>query len=161
MEEWDDGGNVDLMYSLDLEPIVHAAAALNRELTLVSHKDRVAVVGAIKDTIAHGRPATAFGVFGPPEIGIVTGYDRGGDVLYGCSYFDNPSDRYCQRTDWFDRADWAGDFGRVIVGDKKRCQGPMPKETLISTLKWAIDLDLISPLPEQPNHASGVAVYDA
>lgn len=39
-------------------------------------------------------PVIAIGVVGPPEPCIVAGYDKGGEVLIGWSFFqDRPEDR--------------------------------------------------------------------
>lgn len=45
---------------------------------------RERIVASIRD---HGRPVMALGVVGPPECGLVAGYDEGGDVLIGWSFF--------------------------------------------------------------------------
>ncbi|HSV74427.1 MAG TPA: hypothetical protein VLH79_11780 [Chthonomonadales bacterium] len=159
--ERDDGGNVDLMY-LGREPIRRAAEALNRELTVVSHADRDAMVSAIKESIGRGRPVIAFGIIGPPEAGLVTGYDRGGDVLMGWSYFQDGSlPGYFQQSDWHARAAWPGDMGCVVIGDREVWPGPSKLETLRASLEWALDLTLTERRPETPRHLSGLAAYDA
>jgi|GEM_PF-776385 len=159
--EKDDGGNVDLMY-LGEEPIRRLFTALNREVTIVPGKDRDAMLRAIRESIGRGRPVVAFGIIGPPEAGLVTGYDRAGDVLMGWSYFQDASwSGYYQQSDWHARADWAGGMGCVIIGDRKRWPGPSPRETLLATLRWAVDLSRTSPRPERPDHASGLAACAA
>ncbi|GAB3433445.1 hypothetical protein [Flindersiella endophytica] len=43
----------------------------------------------------------AFGIIGPPECGILTGYDQDGDVILGYSYFQEPDVvGYYEQTDW-------------------------------------------------------------
>jgi hypothetical protein len=156
----DDGGNVDLMY-LGEEPIRRASTALNRELEVIGHKDRGAMLDAIKRSISCGRPVIAFGIIGPPEAGLVTGYDRNGDVLYGWSYFQDRSlPGYYQRTDWHAKASFA-DMGLVILGDKRRWPGPSRRETLLDSLRWAVDLARCTPRPEKPGHLSGLAALRA
>jgi len=157
----DDGGNVDLMY-LGREPVRRAAEALNRELTVVKHKDREAMQAAIKESIERGRPVIAFGIVGPPEAGLVTGYDRGGDVLMGWSYFqDGALPGYYQRSDWHARAAWADNMGCVIIGDRNPWPGPSKREVLRSSLQWALDLTHTARRPERPDHLSGLAACDA
>ena len=47
----------------------------------------------IMDSINRGIPVLAFGVVGPSDCCIITGYDQGGDVLLGWStYQDIPED---------------------------------------------------------------------
>jgi hypothetical protein len=157
----DDGGNVDLMY-LGHEPIRRAEALARRDLTIVPPADRGAMVAALKESIGHGRPLVAFGIIGPPEAGLVTGYDRSGDVLYGWSYFqDRSSPGYYQRTEWHEQAAWAGDVGFVTIGDKRRWPGPSSRSILLDTLKWAINLARTPVRPERPEHLSGLAATDA
>ncbi len=159
--EQDDGGNVDLMY-LGEEPIRRLFAALNRDVTIVPGYDRDAMLRAIKESIGRGRPVVAFGIIGPPEAGLVTGYDRGGDVLMGWSYFqEGAAPGYYQQSDWHARANWAGGMGCVVIGDKKRWPGPSKRETLLATLKWAIDLSRMASRPEVKGHVAGLAAYDA
>ncbi len=165
----DDGGNVDLMY-LAPEPHQRAAQALNYELWPVP-RDRDRMVQAIKDNIAKGRPLIEFGIIGPPEAALVTGYDQGGDAVIGWSYFQNdphfgadvtfePSGYY-RRADWFSKMDRGGPNALIVVGDKNRWPGPSQREVLVSTLKWAIDLERTSRRPSLPDHVSGLAAYEA
>ncbi len=157
----DDGGNVDLMY-LGHEPILRAEALLNRSLTIVPPTDRGAMLEAMKESISHGRPVVAFGIIGPPEAGLVTGYDRGGDVLCGWSYFqDRSRPGYYQRTEWHEQAAWAGDLGFLVLGDKRRWPGASARSILLDTLRWAIDLARTPVRPERPEHLSGLAACDA
>jgi len=159
--EKDDGGNVDLMY-LGEEPIRRLFAALNRDVTIVPGKDRDTMLRAIKESIGKGRPVVAFGIIGPPEAGLVTGYDRAGDVLMGWSYFQDASKPgYYQQSDWHVRGEWAGGMGCVIIGDRKRWPGPSKRETLLATLRWAVDLSRTASRPEAKGHVAGLAAYDA
>ena len=61
------------------------------------------------------RPVIVFGVVGPPEAAIITGYDAGGDVLIGWSFFQGmpefaaglafePSGTFRKR-DWFEHTE--------------------------------------------------------
>ncbi len=165
----DDGGNVDLMY-LAPEPHRRAAEALNYELWLVPW-DRDRLIQAVKDNIAKGRPVIEFGIIGPPEAGLITGYDQGGDVMIGWSYFQNdpaaaagvafePSGAY-RRPDWFARMDRGGPGGFLVLGDRNRWPGPSQRDILISALKWAIDLERTARRPGLPDHVAGLVAYEA
>src|SRR5689334_15475790 len=81
----DDGGNVGLLYFRD--PAFRLAFdALGYEWRSVP-ADKAAMIAAIQESLARKVPPISFGILGPPEAGIVTGYDQGGVVLYGWSYF--------------------------------------------------------------------------
>jgi len=157
----DDGGNVDLMY-LSPEPQRRAFWALGYDYQTIPATSRATMVDAIKASIGNGRPVLAFGIIGPPECGIVAGYDHDGDVLIGYSYFQDASIHgYYERENWFERAEF-GDagLGCIVIGD--RLPRPTPRETLPPTLEWAIDL---ARRPRRPGrtaetHLSGLAAYD-
>ena len=154
----DDGGNVDLSY-LAPEPYDRAAAAIGRELRPVGTVDKARIKRAVRQSIAKGRPLLAFGIIGPPECGLVTGYGDGGDTLYGYSYFQEPAlPGYYEKSNWFEIANWAGEVAVLRIGDRKPI--PSPRITLISTLKWALDLERTAKRPSHPNHITGLAAYE-
>jgi hypothetical protein len=156
----DDGGNVDLMYLSPAAPR-RAFEALGYEYEQTPSTGKSAMLDAIKPSIAAGRPVLAFGIIGPPECGIVAGYDRDGNVLLGYSYFQDPSIQgYYERDDWFDRAEFGGaGIGCIAIGERRA--RPTERETLPSALEWAIDL---ARTPRRPGraaetHLSGLAAY--
>ena len=154
----DDGGNVDLSY---LAPEVYdrAAQAIGRELRPVGTGDRARIRRAVRQSIGKGRPLLAFGIIGPPECGLITGYDHGGKTLYGYSYFQDPAlPGYYEKDNWFEIAKWAGEVAVLRIGDRKPI--PPPRVILISALKWAIDLERTAQRPTHPNHITGLAAYE-
>ena len=154
----DDGGNVDLMY-LAPEPHTRAFRALGYECRTVP-KDRQAMIQAVKESVARGVPVIAFGIIGPPEAGIVAGYDRDGAVLYGYSYFQDRSIQgYYEKDDWFEAIGAGGPYGLIVIGEK--VARPPEREILVSTLEWVLDLAHTSPRPGVPDHAAGLAAYEA
>jgi len=156
----DDGGNVDLMY-LAPEPYERVFAALGYEFRVVPGDDKAAMIQAVRESIAAGRPVLGFVLVGPPERGVITGYDKDGETLVGWSYFqEGPKDQYCEVPDWFQRAASHSGQGLILVGDKKR-EMPDQREVLISSLKWVIDLARTSERPTIPDHVCGLAAYDA
>jgi len=157
--ERDDGGNVDLMY-LEPDPYQRAFAALGYGIRTVSRSDKAAMIQAVKESIAEGRPVLGFVLVGPPECGIVTGYDRDGEVLIGWSYFQPGNDAYCEVPDWFENLSGGPSVGLILIGEKWETR-PSDRDTLIASLKWAIDLARQPRRPGLPNHASGLAAYDA
>ena len=95
-----DGGNVDLMY-LAPEPYRRAFEALGYSYREIQ-RNETAMVKAIKESIDRECPVISFGIIGPPEAGLITGYDQDGSVLYGWSYFqDSKQPGYYQLDDWF------------------------------------------------------------
>ncbi len=126
------------------------------------------------------RPVIALGIVGPPEASIIAGYDKGGDVLYGRSYFQgepghNDSDYTIETSGYFRTDDWYPHCsGLILIGERK--EQPSPRQVLHDTLEWAIALARVSERPcflgrdpnESENHPSsypkwlysGLAAYD-
>ncbi len=154
----DDGGNVDLMY-LAPEPHMRAFRALGYTYRTVP-KEKQAMIDALKETVARGVPAIAFGIIGPPEAGLVTGYDRDGQTFYGYSYFQDASVRgYYELEGWFEAIEQGSPYGLILIGDK--VARPPEREVLVLTLEWALDLAQTAARPEVPDHGAGLAAYDA
>jgi len=155
----DDGGNVDLMY-LAPEPPERVFAALGYEFRTVPREDKAAMIQAIKESVAQGMPVLGFVLVGPPECGIITGYDQDGETLIGWSYFqDSAKPGYCEVPQWFGTMSHAG-LGLILLGEKAEAR-PTDRETLIAALEWAIELARVPQRPGLPDHASGLAAYDA
>ncbi len=83
---------------------------------------RALIVQSIRDT---GRPVIAFGVVGPPECSLITGYDEGGDVLIGWSFFQDEA--WCnagvefEPSGYFRKRNWFADtHGLILIGDKQQ-----------------------------------------
>ncbi len=169
----DDGGNVSVE-CLAPTPYRLAAKALGYEFREVP-RDREQMLVAIRESIARGRPLIAFGIVGPPEAGIVAGYDKGGDVLIGWSYHQGQKwPGYFEQPDWFagfSRPAETPDaglnptvpepLGLLVVGDKNRWPGPSKRDVMISSLRWAVDLARTAKRPGLPDHVSGLAAYQA
>jgi hypothetical protein len=155
----DDGGNVGIL-RYDDEPFRQAFAALGYEWhTAPSDAGKETMIAAIVESLAQGRPAISFGIIGPPEPGLVVGYDEDGAVLYGWSYFQDQRERYYERRDWFETMDKGGGVGLLIIGDKQPAR-PTDREVLIASLEWALDLERTAHRPNLPNHLGGLAAYD-
>ncbi len=153
----DDGGNVDLSYFGDA-PFQRVFAFLGYEWQ--SHPiDREAMLAGIRESLSRGIPAISFGILGPPEAGLVTGYDRDGEVLYGWSYFQEQSQHYYEKNDWFETMEknWRG---LIVIGEHSKTRQSI-QDVLKNTLEWAIDLAKVPQRPETPDHISGLAAYEA
>jgi hypothetical protein len=163
----DDGGNIDLSYLGD-EPFRRVFWALGYAWKQVpAEKD--AMITGIKKSLTRGKPAISFGIIGPPEAGLVTGYDEDGVVLHGWSYFQDwpeyhqPHYSYYTTSDWFETMDTNAGRGLILVGYK--VPAPEPHVRLLSTLEWAIELERTPvrsiPRVDHPDHVAGLAAYDA
>jgi hypothetical protein len=155
----DDGGNIDLMY-FGIEPHRRLFEALGFDYRVVPRSDRAAMLDAVKTSIAAGVPVIAFGIIGPPEAGLVAGYGEGGDVLLGHSYFDFASygtSRYYEQRNWFEEME-RNSIGMIVLGERR--PRPEPRDVLISSLEWAIDLARTAERPNLPDHVCGLAAYE-
>jgi len=97
----------------------------------------------VVDAINAGNPVLAIGVVGPPEMCLITGYDKGGDMVIGWSCFqsDPGFDKSLERepSGEFRKSDWYKDtFGLLVIGKKK------PKLTVaqadVKALKWTLQV---------------------
>lgn len=123
---------------------------------------RAKIMASIRD---QGRPVLSFGVLAPPECGIITGYDEGGDVLIGWNFFQRfpefnaglefePSGYYRKR-DWFKDT-----IGLVVIGDKVPTR-PLA-EIYHDALQWALEVTRIPQVVTvDATHANGLAAYSA
>jgi len=109
------------------------------------------------------RPVLYFGVVGPPECCIITGYDDGGDVLIGWSYFQSippfnadvefePSGEFRKRR-WFQ-----GTFDSLFLIGEKRAR-PSSTEIHRSALEWA--LRVVTTPTTWGDRQNGLAAYTA
>ncbi len=122
---------------------------------------------AIVASIDAGRPVIALGgLAGPPEASVIAGYDEGGDVLYGWSYFQQDPSRYQRSEAWADQEC----FGLILVGEKQT--PPSPPQVLTRTLEWAVrlahteeflalPLGISTPRGGEPRLRGGLAAFDA
>ncbi len=90
VEYWD-GGNVDIMniYEDRFEAFRRAFAAAGRSYRLLKREDsnKEEFIRFIKNELEEGRPVIAFGIIGPPEACLITGYRENGDQLLGWNCF--------------------------------------------------------------------------
>lgn len=117
------------------------------------------------------RPVLAYGVVGPPEPSVITGYDDHGAVLIGWSYFqDVPpfnAGVTCEPEGYFRKHDWfAGTEALLLLGDKH--EPPPLAQTHRKALQWALQVarvPMTHPEPEAPKwyrgRNNGLAAYEA
>lgn len=153
----DDGGNIDLMHYAP-GPARHTFEALGYAHRTIP-MDKGKMVAAIKESISRGTPVLAHGIIGPPEIGIVSGYEADGEVLYGYSYFQDPSIKgYYRKEKWWEKTKDNDPRGAIIIGD--RAKPPSRLQILTSTLAFAVDLARKPAWPGIKDHSNGLAAYE-
>ena len=117
-------GNYSIRYFTEEpnEPVLRACLAAGREATVCERgryaDDRSNIVASINN----GIPVMAFGVVGPSDCALVTGYDSDGDVLLGWSTYqdvradhDVPHDPlgYFRKPEWHEKT-----HGYVLLGGR-------------------------------------------
>ncbi len=159
--------NVEIMYMSDdpAAPFERAFRAAGYEYTIHGPGgDAAAYKRAIVESIQNERPVIAFGPIGPPEAGLVTGYDEGGDVLVGWSFFQNFPDFSAgvelEPTGEFRKRNWTDyppGFTFITVGGKK--ERPPLKETFRGALELMVRAAR-TPVTFK-DRRNGLAAYDA
>ena len=120
----------------------------------------------IGESIQRGMPVLGYGVIGPPEASIVAGYDEGGDVLIGWSFFQDANTE-CEPSGYFRRRDWfEGTQCLLVIGDK--VAKPSFKDTCRDALRWMLQVTrtpMVRPEPDAPawyrDRHNGLAAYEA
>ena len=131
----------------------------------------------IAESIQRGVPVLGYGVVGPPEPSIIAGYDEGGDVLVGWSFFQGFPEFGAgiefEASGQFRKRDWFGSTEcLLIIGDKR--DRPSLEETCRTALEWMLQVTrtpMVRPepiggnspaVPEWYRHRhNGLAAYDA
>jgi len=107
------------------------------------------------------RPVIAFGVVGPPAPALITGYDEGGDVLIGWSFFQDEAEFNqgvaFEPNGTYRKRDWYADTSGVILMEKK-IEPPPAKEAIQSALDWMVQ---VSRTPRVHCRHNGLAAYTA
>ncbi len=126
---------------------------------------------AIIESINRGVPIIGYGIIGPPEAAIITGYDEGGDVLVGWSFFQNSSE-FNQGVEFepsgpFRKRGWLEDTACLHVIGEKQAKPPLA-ETVRDALAWMLRVTrtpMVKPEPDAPewyqHRHNGLAAYDA
>jgi hypothetical protein len=170
---WKDGWQGDNVapFYLDSDAAAmetHAFKAIGYAFEWLMPGDREQFLPRIAESLLRGIPVISYGIIGPPEAGLITGYDDGGDIIMGWSFFQNfdpgiekePSGYYRKR-------DWAKDVqSLLIIGEK--LPRPSLKETYRDALEFCLKVmrtPMVGPEPEAPewyqHRHNGLAAYDA
>jgi hypothetical protein len=142
-------------------------AALDVEGQFPEHGDEAAMRALIIGSLTAGRPVLAWGVVGPPECCIITGYDEDGDVLIGWNFFQSMPEfgvglefepagaqagQYFRRRDWFSNT-WAV----MTLGER----GPIPALAGVYAQTLRRGLAVMQTPVIRQTWASGIAAWDA
>jgi len=171
------GDNSAIFYMSDdpLAPEKRSFAAVGYTFECIEKQDGVETAAIFRqriiESIQKNMPVLAYGVIGPPEACLVTGYDEGGDVLIGWNFFQNipdfnagvefePSGQFRKRN-WIDET-----LCLIFIGEK--VEKPSLKETYLDALKWALQVTrnpMVKPGPDAPEwyreRHNGLAAYTA
>jgi hypothetical protein len=115
----------------------------------------------IKESLHAGKPVLGFGVIGPPECCLITGYDENGDVLLGWNFFQglapwNAGVEF-EPTGEFRKQNWFPDtWSLITIGE--RTKKPELHTLNQDTLRWALR---IARTPKVFDRHSGHAAYTA
>ena len=132
----------------------------------------------IVESINRGVPVMAYGVIGPPEPSIVTGYDEDGEVLIGWSFFQgfpefNAGVEFEPAAEgrpegYFRKRDWFKDTANLLIIGEKLPTKPSLPEAGREALRRLIGITrtpMVCPEPDAPewyqNRHNGLAAYDA
>ncbi|MGD8240438.1 MAG: hypothetical protein PVH68_17925, partial [Armatimonadota bacterium] len=111
-----------------------ATEGLGGELT-----DEAGFRRRIVESIDHGFPVIAFGIIGPPEACLVTGYDERGDCLIGWNCFQDEEGVETDGAGRFRVRDWyPNTHGLLLFGDE--VGRPDQDELDREALKWALEV---------------------
>lgn len=157
--DWEYADDVPRMTPEPLGPYRHALEAMGYSFEVLANPattnplalqsalapagDEAAFRSRIAESLRAGRPVVALGVVGPPESGLVAGYDEGGDVLIGWSFFQGfpemndgvafePNGQYRVRN-WYPKT-------AAIITLGERGERPPLKDTLRAAYRRAVAL---------------------
>lgn len=116
----------------------------------------------VEALVKHHVPVFAFGVIGPPEPCLVTGYDEDGAVLMGWNFFQGFSE-FANGVEFgpggqFRKRDWFAETECLVIVGEKQTAPPM-REVLRDSLRWALKV-MRGPMP-WPGRHNGLAAYYA
>ncbi len=148
-DNWDMGNSNILSVTSDSRRFFDGAfTGIGRGYDLLLKQDLAGDESLWRDRIVRmirdqGRPVLAFGVVGPPECCIITGFDQGGEVLMGWSFFQEMPDFGVgidiEPCGYFRKRHWLAEtYALLFIGEKKK---EMDLQTLCrQTLQHAIKL---------------------
>ncbi|MGE5654502.1 MAG: helix-turn-helix transcriptional regulator [Bacillota bacterium] len=165
---WKDGwhpDNADMMFIADPREVIERAfRSVGYEYEIVKKRgqpdDEQFFREKIKQSIQAGHPVLGFGIIGPPECSVITGYDNHGETLIGWNFFqDVPEFNQgitFEPTGCFRKGDWFKDtMSLIVIGSKLPTADCIDDREMI---RWALH---VARTPEVLGRNSGIAAYDA
>ena len=159
--------NVDIVHMSDdpLAPFDRAFEAVGYEYEFLFPQEgrdtwKARIVQSISDK---GCPVLGFGVVGPPECCLITGYDAWGEVLIGWNFFqDFPefgAGLEIEPSGYFRKQDWFKDTrSALVIGEK--IERPPLGEIYRKALRWALKVVRIPQTTiYDGNRHNGLAAY--
>jgi hypothetical protein len=113
------------------------------------------------ESIARGVPALVYGVVGPSDCCIISGYDEGGEVLLGWSTFQDIPDDHNYPHDvsgYFRKPGWHANLGGYILVGGKVERRPQ-REIYLDALRWAVHLMLTPGMGHQCTGLEALRVW--
>jgi hypothetical protein len=145
-------------YGSAFEAIGYAYDLLHKKDS-TEHQFRQRIVESIRD---RRHPVIARGVVGPPEECMIVGFDRGGEVLIGWSYFQTVPEFNrgveFEPSGYFRKKGWFADTESIVL-IKDKIEKPSAEETYKKALEWALTVSRTPRVKGDFN--SGHAAYDA
>jgi hypothetical protein len=168
-DHWDMSQNDPRRMAADpLAAFDHAFEAFGRSYAYLPVADPANGAAQLRQRIVasldQGLPVISFGVVGPPEAGLITGYEEGGEVLLGWNFFQSDPNFAAGLTyddnGYFRKRGWYADAEAVIIIGEKISRPEYPR-LFRKSLEWAVEL-LTTPavLVNGGAQASGIAAYD-
>ncbi len=174
-EGWhEDNSALAYLSRTPFEPERRIFAALGYEYDLIQKTgsaDEDLFRRSILESLQAGAPVLAYGVIGPPEPCIVTGYSPQDDALIGWNYFQNmPS--FASGVSYepggeFHKTNWYADTHSLIVIHARRPHPPL-KETYLKAFQWLAEVirtPMVRPEADAPEtfrlRHNGLAAYSA
>lgn len=131
----------------------------------------------IAESLRRGVPVIGYGVVGPPEPVIIAGYEEGGEVVLGWSFFQGFPEFSAglefepAGTDgtagYFRKRKWFEDTERLLIIGERRDRPPL-SGTIRDALRWLVWVTrtpMVRPEPEAPEQYqrrhNGLAAYTA
>ena len=107
----------------------------------------------IVESIDKGLPVLAFGIVGPPECVIISGYDHKGEEITGWSHFQQWEPCEKESNGMFRRAGWYDSLWKIVFIGKKIGRSINLKDVLTLGLS-------IMEKTDSEGYVAGLAVYD-
>jgi hypothetical protein len=164
------GDNVAIYYmSKDLGAVfAHTFDAINYATRTSPCAEPPAHAAEIREMVIAeintGRPCLSHGVVGPPETCIITGYDEGGNVLIGWSFFQNRPDEpgnedlAFEPCGYFRKRGWEPWTWDLMTVDEQTAE-PDRRAVFRKALEWGLSVaGTPTSWQDQP---CGIAAFDA